>query len=120
MRQTTSIDGSRSGRYHPGGCRVRPIRHPTFENPYEFDPTRANAREHLAFGRGVHACPGAPLARTEAKVVINALLDRISSVSLNAEAHGTADAPRYDYEPTFILRGLTRLVIDFEAQEQAS
>ena len=36
-----------------------------FENPNEFRMDRPNAKEHLAFGRGPHACPGGPLARAE-------------------------------------------------------
>ncbi|NLD77615.1 MAG: cytochrome P450 [Acidimicrobiales bacterium] len=100
------------------GAANRDPRH--FPNPDEFDPTRANAREHLAFGRGVHACPGAPLARVEAKIVMNALLDRIESLKLNEEAHGTGPDFRHDYEPTYILRGLTRLVIDFVPKDPAS
>ena len=38
-----------------------------FECPAEFQIDRANAREHLAFGRGPHTCPGGPLARAEAR-----------------------------------------------------
>jgi cytochrome P450 len=34
-----------------------------FENPHEFRPDRGNVREHVAFGRGPHSCPGAPRAR---------------------------------------------------------
>ena len=36
-----------------------------------FDPARKNARQHLAFGRGIHSCPGAPLARAETRVASN-------------------------------------------------
>ena len=36
-----------------------------FENPDAFDVDRPNARRHIAFGRGPHSCPGAPLARAE-------------------------------------------------------
>ncbi len=39
-----------------------------FEEPDEFRPDRPNANEHLAFGRGIHACPGGPLSRIEARV----------------------------------------------------
>ena len=48
----------------------------TFADPHVFDVRRANARHHVAFGRGVHSCPGAPLARAEAVVSLNRLLDR--------------------------------------------
>src|SRR5690606_3627386 len=36
-----------------------------FSDPNDFDIDRRNARTHIAFGRGVHSCPGAPLARPE-------------------------------------------------------
>lgn len=36
-----------------------------FDDPATFDPARKNARQHISFGRGIHSCPGAPLARAE-------------------------------------------------------
>lgn len=84
-----------------------------FVDPDIFDPQRPNARQHIAFGRGAHSCPGAPLARAEAKVSINLLLDRTSDIRIDEDKHGPADARRYKYLPTFILRGLTRLHIEF-------
>ncbi len=85
-----------------------------FENPGTFDVARANARQHLAFGRGIHTCPGAPLARAEARVSIERLLDRTSDIRLSERKHGPADARRYRYLPTYILRGLTRLYLEFD------
>jgi len=91
-----------------------------FDDPAAFDPARANARHHLAFGRGIHTCPGAPLARAEARVSIERILDRTSDIRISKRVHGPADARRYRYLPTFILRGLTRLNLEFTlAGEQA-
>ncbi len=45
-----------------------------FDQPDEFRMDRANAKEHLAFGRGPHACPGGPLARAETRISIERLL----------------------------------------------
>ncbi|MEB3061898.1 MULTISPECIES: cytochrome P450 [Mycolicibacter] len=84
-----------------------------FAAPDVFDAERANARHHVAFGRGVHSCPGAPLARTEAVVSLERLLDRTSQIWIDEEVHGPPGQRRYRYLPTFILRGLTRLHIRF-------
>ena len=85
-----------------------------FENPNVLDPRRANARTHVAFGRGPHTCPGAPLARAESVVAFNRLFDRTSDIRISEDHHGPAGARRYDYVPTFILRGLTNLHIEFD------
>lgn len=84
-----------------------------FENPAEFDLERANARYHVAFGHGVHHCAGAHLARAEGRVTINRLLDRTSSITISEDAHGPAEARRYDYLPTYFLRGLVCLDLEF-------
>jgi cytochrome P450 len=85
-----------------------------FTDPGTFDPARSNARQHIAFGRGIHTCPGAPLARAEARVAVERLLDRTTSITISERAHGPADARRFDYLPTYILRGLMRLHLDVE------
>jgi cytochrome P450 family 150 subfamily A5 len=88
-----------------------------FDEPDTFDPARPNARRHIAFGRGVHSCPGAPLARAEARVCIERLLDRTSDIRIAEDKHGSADDRRYQYVPTFILRGLTELHLEFTLAE---
>ncbi|OBH31077.1 cytochrome [Mycobacterium sp. E342] len=85
-----------------------------FPDPDVFDIHRPNARSHVAFGRGPHACPGAPLARTEARVSLERLLARTNDIRIDEERHGPPGDRRYRYLPTFILRGLTRLHIRFE------
>jgi len=47
-----------------------------FPNADRFDIEREPNR-HIAFGRGIHFCLGAPLARLEGKIALNALLDRL-------------------------------------------
>jgi cytochrome P450 len=84
-----------------------------FEDPDEFRVHRPNSREHLAFGRGIHACPGGPLARSEARVSIEGLLDRMRDIRVSDAEHGPPGQRRFDYDPTFILRGLTRLHLEF-------
>jgi len=86
-----------------------------FENPDEFDVDRTNARQHIAFGHGVHTCPGAPLARAEARVSLERILDRLTEIRISEAEHGPPRARRYDYAPTYILRGLSRLHLEFGA-----
>jgi cytochrome P450 len=85
-----------------------------FEHPSDFQVERANARQHLAFGRGAHICPGAPLARAEGRITIERLLDRMDNIRISEKEHGPAGARHYDYVPTYILRGVSRLHLEFE------
>ena len=88
-----------------------------FEDPHEFRLDRKNVREHIAFGRGIHTCAGAPLARVEGRITLHRLLDRMRDITVSTEAHGPAHDRRYAYEPTFLLRGLTDLHIEFTPVE---
>ncbi|WP_040749015.1 cytochrome P450, partial [Nocardia transvalensis] len=94
----------------PGAANRDPRR---FEQPHEFRLDRKNFREHMAFGRGVHTCPGSPLARAEGRISIERILDRMLDITIDEERHGPAGERRYDYEPTYILRGLSNLHINF-------
>jgi cytochrome P450 len=84
-----------------------------FEDPAEFRVDRENAKEHLAFGRGPHACPGGPLARAEARISVERLLARLGDITISESEHGPAGDRRYEYAPTYILRGLQRLHLEF-------
>ncbi|WP_433631785.1 cytochrome P450 [Nocardia sp. CA-120079] len=101
----------------PGAANRDPSR---FESPHEFRMDRANFREHMAFGRGVHSCPGGPLARVEGRVSLERILDRMLDITIDADEHGPADDRRYRYEPTYILRGLTDLHIRFTPRDDAA
>jgi cytochrome P450 len=94
----------------PGAVNRDPAK---FEHPHEFDLNRKNVREHIAFGRGVHSCPGGPLARVEGRVSIERILDRMADIAIDEQLHGPPGDRSYTYEPTFILRGLTELNITF-------
>jgi len=61
-----------------------------FVRPDEFDIERPNPRHHMGFGRGIHFCVGAPLARLEARVVITRLLERTREFALDE-----ADPPQW-------------------------
>jgi cytochrome P450 len=84
-----------------------------FEDPSEFVVDRRDARHHMSFGHGIHTCPGAPLARAETRVSIERILDRMADIKISEEHHGPPDARRFQYVPTFILRGLTKLHLEF-------
>jgi cytochrome P450 len=56
-----------------------------FDHPESIDLTREVPRRHVAFGRGVHHCVGAPLARVEARNVLGVLLSRTSAITLDAD-----------------------------------
>jgi cytochrome P450 len=47
-----------------------------FEAPNEFRLNRSGAKGHVTFGKGVHFCVGAALARLEAQIVLRTLLER--------------------------------------------
>lgn len=85
-----------------------------FEQPDRFVIDRDNSREHLAFGRGVHSCPGGPLARAETRISIERLLDRTSDIRISESAHGPRGSRHFEYVPTYILRGLQSLELEFD------
>jgi cytochrome P450 len=87
------------------GAANRDERH--FPEPDRFDPTRENLRDHIAFGKGAHFCIGAPLARLEAKVCFELLAERI-------EHWEFAPGNTFEYEPSYILRGLKNLELDIK------
>ena len=46
---------------------------------------------------------------------MNRILDRIANIRISTEMHGPADDRKYEYEPTFIMRGLTALHVEYDA-----
>lgn len=85
-----------------------------WENPNELHLDRPRLREHLAFGRGVHSCAGAPLARAEVRVILERFFEHTSHIDLSEERHGPAGNRRLEYEPSFIIRGLANLHVDLK------
>jgi cytochrome P450 len=94
----------------PGACNRDERK---FLDPNTFRAERPNVREQIAFIRGPHSCPGAPLARAEGRISVNRILDRMTDIRVSEGHHGPAGARRYTYEPTFIMRGLKELHVEF-------
>jgi cytochrome P450 PksS len=77
-----------------------------FDNPDTLDITR-EPNKHLSFGQGIHYCLGAALARLEAQIAINTLLDRMPDLRLK----GFLESLRW--RRSLILRGLEALPVNF-------
>jgi cytochrome P450 len=88
-----------------------------FERPDEFRADRPNAKEHVAFGRGIHSCPGGPLARAEGRISLERLLARARNIRLSDEHHGPPSARHFLYQPTWMLRAMEELHIAFDPIE---
>jgi cytochrome P450 len=84
-----------------------------FDDPNEFRLDRVNGRQHIGFGHGIHVCAGAPLARAEAVVTINRFFDRMQDIRVSDAHHGPPGERRYQYDPTFMLRGLRELQLEY-------
>ncbi|MQA75412.1 MAG: cytochrome P450 [Solirubrobacterales bacterium] len=78
-----------------------------FERPNEFDLDRDGLLKHAAFGKGIHVCVGAPLARLELRVVIPLLFERLRGLRLAGE-----DATERDV--IFFARGFTRVRVEWD------
>ena len=73
-----------------------------YDNPEAFDPERAWPKDHLSFGRGIHLCLGAHLARIEMGVILNQMLDRFADLEL---VEGTP----LEFPPNISFRGPVHL-----------
>ena len=77
-----------------------------FEHPDIFDTTRTNAREHLSFGSGVHACLGAALARMELHIGLQSLFEHFPQLTLAGEP---------TFNDSILLHGLKHLPVSLRA-----
>ena len=80
-----------------------------FPEPDKLDIGRSE-KSHIAFGRGIHHCLGAPLAMLEARAAFSALLDRFSSITLVSEPV---------YREQVVLRGVEELWVEVEWSTEA-
>jgi len=79
-----------------------------FPNGDHFEIGRDNAKEHLAFGAGVHLCLGQQLARKEMQTAFPIVLERLKNMRL------VGDPDEFRYVPSILLRGVERLEFEFE------
>lgn len=79
-----------------------------FEHPNNLEIGRDNADDHIAFGQGIHFCPGAMLARKEMNIAFVALLQRLTNFQIVEEKSDL------DYWPNIVLRGRKGLYLSFD------
>ena len=78
-----------------------------FADPDRFDIRRREAAEHLSFGNGPHYCLGAPLARLEARVVLEELTAALPSLRLVPDQ-------TYAFSPIIGFRGPTAVHVEWD------
>ncbi|HET7487370.1 MAG TPA: cytochrome P450 [Acidimicrobiales bacterium] len=78
-----------------------------FPQPDAFDVRRPNARQHLSFGFGAHVCLGAPLARLEARIVLEEVSARLPSLRLAA-------GQPLEFLPNISFRGPLSLPVEWD------
>jgi len=78
-----------------------------FPDPDVFDIRRPNAHQHLSFGFGAHFCLGAPLARLEARIVLEEVSARLPSLRLVA-------GQRLEFLPNISFRGPLSLSVEWD------
>ncbi|MFD7488018.1 cytochrome P450 family protein [Streptomyces mirabilis] len=77
-----------------------------FPDPERLDLGR-DASGHLALGRGIHYCVGAPLARLETEIAVSALLERLPDLALDT------DPAELRWRPSLRARGLLALPVTY-------
>lgn len=81
-----------------------------FADATRFDIMRENARDHVAFGKGIHHCLGAALARREMNGAFKVIFERMENFRL------ISGAPEPQFSPNALLHGLKDLPLAFDAR----
>ena len=76
-----------------------------FKNASAARLDRVKPKSHLAFGYGIHHCIGAALARAEARIALETILQRTAELSLSA-------GNDFSHIPSLFIRSLRRLNIE--------
>ena len=112
-RRVAKIDTTLGGVDIPAGTRIflqlgAANHQPSiFEDPEAFDIRRTNSRKNISFGKGIHLCIGAALARLEGKVALEVLTERIPSLRLIPDQ-------QLDYFPNVSFRGPSSLLVTWD------
>lgn len=78
-----------------------------FKDADIFDITREKS-PHLAFGKGIHLCLGAPLARLEGEIAVSTLLNRFPNIQLQA------DVNELEWRPGMNIRGVKEIPVQLK------
>jgi cytochrome P450 len=110
-RRLAAVDTDIGGVPVPAGAKVILLFASAHRDPGHFpgaddvDVRRANADEHLSFGKGVHFCLGAPLARMEMRIVLDLLTELTPQMRLVPDQ-------AYPYSPNALFRSLLQLLVE--------
>ena len=77
-----------------------------FQQAETFDISRKEASQHLAFGKGRHLCIGAPLARLETRIALDALYRRLPGLTVRP-------GQDFEYDPILLSVMLKSLVVEW-------
>ncbi len=111
-RRVTTRPATLAGYDLPAGTKIfmnfaAANREPTlFDHADDFDIHRRNANRHISFGKGIHYCLGAMLAKVEARIVVGALAARVPSLRLVADQQIT-------HFPNITFRGPEHVLLDW-------
>jgi cytochrome P450 len=114
-RRIATADTTLGGVEVPAGTRVllnfaTANRQPdVFANPDAFDIRRVDASQHISFGKGIHYCLGAGLARMEARIVLELLAERLPSLRL-------VDGQAMTFFPNITFRGPDELYVEWDGR----
>ncbi len=113
-RRVTTMDTKLHGVDVPAGTRLylnfAAANHQpdVFQDPETFDIRRANANHHISFGKGIHFCLGAGLARLEAKISLELLSQRLPSLRL-------VQGQELEFFPNVTFRGPEYLQVEWDS-----
>ena len=84
-----------------------------FECPEQFRLDRSNAHAHIAFGRGVHSCPADRWPGPRVGSASSASSTGCTTSGCPRSTTGRPGTASFRYEPTWVLRGLRALHLEF-------